>query len=422
MKTKKKKPGRGLLWAVLALVLLLAAYFVMDRAEKKEEEAETEETESSLPVSVTEEELAGVTVKNHGETMTFVKGEEGWTYEEDRQFPLDETALQTKLNQLAGLSVERTLESPEDLSEYGLDAPTLEITVKKSDDTSFSLSIGDKNSGTGDYYMKVDEGTDVYTIAGTIPGSFDMTPYDVAEAEDFPAPEAADLREIEVEKDGKTLAFTTGNTGISWTLKGADGSESLADSTAMETLTSAAAGLSYQEFVDYKGTELEKYGLDKPAAKITVVTEETEAETEESEMEEESVTETETEESETGTESVTEAETGESETGTESVTEAEAAESETETETETEEPKTVERTTVLLVGDTNEDGDYYVKLPDNPEVHTMSASALETLLNIQETDYVSTYLNDVPMTDLKSLEVTYQGETRTPVGRSQEER
>lgn len=109
----------------------------------------------------------------------------------------------------------------------------------------------------------------------------------------------------------------------------------------------------------------------------------------------------------------------ETETTTEAVTEAET-EPEPESETETEEPKTIEVTTTLLIGNTNDDGDYYVKLADHDGVYTMAESTLEKLLNVDVLDYVSLYLNDVPMTNMKSLEVTYQGETKTLTVESEE--
>ena len=156
------------------------------------------------------------------------------------------------------------------------------------------------------------------------------------------------------------------------------------------------------------------------------MTEETEAETEEEpEAATEEVTEAATEtEMVSESESASETETGSEETTTEAVSEEEtteaATETESETETETEEPKTIEVTTTLLIGNTNDDGDYYVKLADNNGVYTMSESTLDKLLNVDVLDYVSMYLNDVPMTNMKSLEVTYQGETKTLTVESEE--
>ena len=441
MTVKKKKKGKGLLFAVLILIVLLALYFVIDLQQKKaDQEAETEETkDSSLPVSVTDDEIAKVTVKNGDVTMSYTKNDDTWTYEEDSDFPLDESAVDTKMSKLTSLTVDRVLESPEDLSEYGLDEPKQEVTVLKTDGTAFTLYIGNQNSSNNDFYVKVDDGTDVYTMPASSVNVFDMQPYDVAKADTFPTLESTNIRNIKVEKEDGTVEFSSDENGTSWTVKDQDGNEEEAGTTAASDLTTAVSSLSYKDFVDYKGDDLARYGLDKPAETVTVVSEETEAATE-SETAEETVSEaeavsgTETAESENGseettteavsetaTEAVSEEEMTEAATGTETATEAVTeAETEPESETETEEPKTIEVTTTLLIGNTNDDGDYYVKLADHDGVYTMAESTLEKLLNVDVLDYVSLYLNDVPMTNMKSLEVTYQGETKTLTVESEE--
>lgn len=420
MTAKKKKKGKGLLFAVLILIVLLVLYFVIDLQQKKsDQEAETEETEeSSLPVSVTEDEISKVTVKNGDVTMTYVKNDDTWTYEEDPDFPLDESAVNTKMNCLTTLTVDRVLESLEDLSEYGLDKPQQEVTVLKTDGTTFTLYIGNQNSSNNDFYVKVDDGADVYTMPSSSVNAFNMQPYDVAKADSFPTLESTNIRDIKVEKEDGTVEFSSDESGTSWTVKDQDGNEETAGATAASDLTNAVSSLTYKKFIDYKGDDLAQYGLDKPTETVTIVTEETEAETEE---EPEAATET---EMVSESESASETETGSEETATEAVSEEEtteaATETESETETETEEPKTIEVTTTLLIGNTNDDGDYYVKLADNNGVYTMSESTLDKLLNVDVLDYVSMYLNDVPMTNMKSLEVTYQGETKTLTVESEE--
>lgn len=420
MTAKKKKKGKGLLFAVLILIVLLILYFVIDLQQKKsDQEAETEETEeSSLPVSVTEDEISKVTVKNGDVTMTYVKNDDTWTYEEDPDFPLDESAVNTKMNCLTTLTVDRVLESPEDLSEYGLDKSQQEVTVLKTDGTTFTLYIGNQNSSNNDFYVKVDDGADVYTMPSSSVNAFNMQPYDVAKADSFPTLESTNIRDIKVEKEDGTVEFSSDESGTSWSVKDQDGNEETAGATAASDLANAVSSLTYKKFIDYKGDDLAQYGLDKPAETVTIVTEETEAETEE---EPEAATET---EMVSESESASETETGSEETTTEAVSEEEtteaATETESETETETEEPKTIEVTTTLLIGNTNDDGDYYVKLADNNGVYTMSESTLDKLLNVDVLDYVSMYLNDVPMTNMKSLEVTYQGETKTLTVESEE--
>lgn len=226
-----------------------------------------------------------------------------------------------------------------------------------------------------------------------------------------------------MEKEDGTVEFSSDESGTSWSVKDQDGNEETAGATAASDLTSAVSSLTYKKFIDYKGDDLAQYGLDKPTETVTIVTEETEAETEEeTEAETAEVAEAATEtEMVSESKSTSETETGSEETTTEAVSEtATEAATETESETETEEPKTIEVTTTLLIGNTNDDGDYYVKLADNNGVYTMSESTLEKLLNVDVLDYVSMYLNDVPMTNMKSLEVTYQGETKTLTVESEE--
>ena len=341
MTVKKKKKGKGLLFAVLILIVLLVLYFVIDLQQKKaDQEAETEETEeSSLPVSVTNDEIAKVTVKNGDVTMTYTKNDDTWTYEEDSDFPLDESAVDTKMSKLTSLTVDRVLESPEDLSEYGLDEPKQEVTVLKTDGTAFTLYIGNQNSSNNDFYVKVDDGTDVYTMPASSVNVFDMQPYDVAKADTFPTLESTNIRNIKVEKEDGTVEFSSDENGTSWTVKDQDGNEEEAGTTAASDLTTAVSSLSYKDFVDYKGDDLARYGLDKPAETVTVVSEETEAATE-SETAEETVSEaeavsgTETAESENGSEETTTEAV--SETATEAVSEEEMTEAATGTETATE--------------------------------------------------------------------------------------
>ena len=102
--------------------------------------------------------------------MTYVKNDDTWTYEEDPDFPLDESAVNTKMNCLTTLTVDRVLESPEDLSEYGLDKPQQEVTVLKTDGTTFTLYIGNQNSSNNDFYVKVDRRRQSGTLKGGLRG------------------------------------------------------------------------------------------------------------------------------------------------------------------------------------------------------------------------------------------------------------
>ena len=471
MKKKKKSQFKALMGAVAVLVLLLAVNFVLGALQTAEEnETETEET-VEFPVSLSEDEITRVSITNETGTMTFEKEDDTWSYGEDADFPLDQDLLSAKLDTLASLTANRELEGVEDLSEYGLDDPAIEVTVD-TDEESYTLGIGDSNSSTGDYYVKVDGEDTVYTLSSTMPTAMAMDIYDVIVADDFPILTTTDMTGIKVESDEVNAEFTKEETdGTStWILTDSSGTENSVDSTQMDTLLSSTSALSYSSYVDYTDDHLADYGLDDPAAKITITTQETEAaEEEESEVSGEDTEEAESEVSEADTEEVTSEVSGEdteetasevsgedtektasdvsgadteeaagevseadteeaasevsgadteeatsevSETDTEEAA-SDTTEGDTEAEEETEtEPEKVTVVRTLLVGSQDEDGNYYVKLEGNPGVHTMSESTLSAFLEMDELDYMDLYVNDVPMTDLDSLEVTFDGKTK----------
>ena len=471
MKKKKKSQFKALMGAVAVLVLLLAVNFVLGALQTAEEnETETEET-VEFPVSLSEDEITRVSITNETGTMTFEKEDDTWSYGEDADFPLDQDLLSAKLDTLASLTANRELEGVEDLSEYGLDDPAIEVTVD-TDEESYTLGIGDSNSSTGDYYVKVDGEDTVYTLSSTMPTAMAMDIYDVIVADDFPILTTTDMTGIKVESDEVNAEFTKEETdGTStWILTDSSGTENSVDSTQMDTLLSSTSALSYSSYVDYTDDHLADYGLDDPAAKITITTQETEAaEEEESEVSGEDTEEAESEVSEADTEEVTSEVSGEdteetasevsgedteetasevseedteeaagevseadteeaasevsgadTEEATSEVSEADTEEAasdttegDTESEEETEtEPEKVTVVRTLLVGSQDEDGNYYVKLEGNPGVHTMSESTLSAFLEMDELDYMDLYVNDVPMTDLDSLEVTFDGKTK----------
>ena len=55
--------------------------------------------------------------------FAFTKGEEGWTRDDDSDFPTDQDALDDLAGQAGKLAAVRTIADPEDLSSYGLNEP-----------------------------------------------------------------------------------------------------------------------------------------------------------------------------------------------------------------------------------------------------------------------------------------------------------
>ena len=65
----------------------------------------------------------------------------------------------------------------------------------------------------------------------------------------------------------------------------------------------------------------------------------------------------------------------------------------------------------LLVGNLADDGNYYVMLDGSTEVHGISQDSLDSLLQGSAFDYWKMSVSNMSISDLDSLEVTYNGET-----------
>ena len=77
----------------------------------------------------------------------------------------------------------------------------------------------------------------------------------------------------------------------------------------------------------------------------------------------------------------------------------------------------------MYVGNANEDGgSYYVKLDGSNEVHLMTASNVETFTGKKASDFWNMYIGMENVSDLTSLDITYNGGTKTYVRHMEEKK
>ena len=262
---KKKKKGKVFLLGLAVLILLLTAEIALNQMNKREAEKETEEETEVNPLSISSDELQSVTVENEYGVFTFTKKEDVWENVEDAEFPLDQDSWAAKLSYLDDLSIVRTLDKPEDLAEYGLADPDMEMILVAEDGSENHVYVGDVNKNTGDYYIYVNTDATIYTVGSSLIQEMNCKLYDLADGESFPTISSGTLTHLEIRNGESTLEVQSGD-GYSWTVSRNGTDEVDADSSAVSTLTSSAGSMVFEEFVDYKGDNLAQYGLDVPAA------------------------------------------------------------------------------------------------------------------------------------------------------------
>ncbi len=367
----KKNKSFKLIAGVVVIAVLGGVYYGLTVYNEKTEEAEEEAAAGETILEVDTSTLTAVTYTIDGEQVSFSLQDDGtWQKDDDETFPVDSSALLAPLDEASSLKSVRTLTEIEDISEYGFDEPQNTITLTDEDGIETVITIGDNNASTGnDYLMLNEDESTIYTVSTDLSSAFSDDLYDYAESEELPTLQASTIVGVSLEQaDGESYDLYLED--AIWMVSGTDADGAEADSDIADTLTSALGGLSYTDYLDHNCTDLSEYGLDEPAATLTITYEE-EAETEE----------------ETETEDIA-AET-DAETDVNSETES-AEEAETETETETEsEVEMMELTVTFLIGDTDDSGDYYVQLEGSTEVHTISSSVLSTIFGYTASEMIA---------------------------------
>lgn len=341
-----KKKSIKLLAGVAALGVLSGSYTLLRMQNEKNAEEEEIAALGEVILEVDDASVTGVSYQIGGETRSFVLEEETWKLESDETFPVDEDALLSPLNQLDTLYSVRTLTDVEDSSEYGMDEPQNVIVVTDADGVQTTLTIGSTNSSTGnDYLMLNGDETVIYTIDTAVRTAIADNLYEYALSEAIPWISATDISGVEVSRDADAYRLYLEDS--LWKVSGEDGVNG-ADSDAVNTALSSLAGISYVDYLEHNCTDLSSYGLEDPAAVLTISYKE-EVETESAESE--------------------------SSDGTE-------------TDSETQESYVVKEL-AFAIGDTDASGNYYVQMEGSKEVHTVLAGTLSAFLEGNQEEWAA---------------------------------
>lgn len=289
------KRGKKLTLLLAVLVLLLAVTCAVLKFAPEDTDTEQEEPGVSVftldPEAVTE-----LTWTWEGETLTFVRTDGVWSYAEDGAFPLKESCLTSMLAALSDVVASKTIEEPEELSQYGLEEPACTVTVTA--DTTAELLIGDETGIGGERYLSVGDGN-VYLVDESILDSFSYQLLDLVEKESIPAMNSVTGLVVDCETGEYTLSRAEtepeedgGEESYVWLWNG--DSDLPLDTELTETLIKTVTSMSWGQCVDYNGADsLADYGLDAPTLTVTVnYTETVQVETNETDEEGNAVYET----------------------------------------------------------------------------------------------------------------------------------
>lgn len=184
---------------VIAAVLAGAVLVLMKTAPQDEEQEDTaEEVTTLLLYDKAPADLAKLTIENESGTYEVVRVGEGdgakWTVMDIANLPLSGSVMTRLLDNSASLTAQQTVsEAPEDISIYGLDAPSATFTAEFSDSakTVKKLLIGNLTPEETKRYVMLEGDPKVYTVFNTALNCFLQDKYALINKTVFSAQAAA---------------------------------------------------------------------------------------------------------------------------------------------------------------------------------------------------------------------------------------
>lgn len=254
--------------STLALLVVLAGLggYIYFYGDKTSSDANVQK----LFTGLVSDDIETLTVKNDaGETTSLKKQDGKWTMTAPVQTRASDMDASGIANALAGLDVTRVVEeTPADVKDYGLDAPSVEIAfTSTAGKPSGKLLIGTKTATGGSLYARKDGETRVVLIGEYNSATFNKSTFDLRDK--------AILSFDRSKVDGIDVVQPAGSFELTkkdgtWTV--AKPMVARADNTAADGLVTAMESLQMKSVVAASATpeELAKFGLDKPSSVVNL--------------------------------------------------------------------------------------------------------------------------------------------------------
>ncbi|BCN29818.1 DUF4340 domain-containing protein [Anaeromicropila herbilytica] len=393
---KKKKKNRSLLFLTLAMILTLVAYVAVVKInnQKESKKKETESTNLTL-LNNKAEDITKIAYTNETGGLSLVKEKDVWVNEKDKSYPINQSNVSSMLSSVTSLTSDRLVgKDMNNLSEYGLDKPTVQITVTKKDGTSTKINVGSKLVTGEKYYVSLNDDKDVYTVDSAIYTNFAHTDKQMIAIENPPTITADYITKLSIDNkraDDFEVVYNEEKANdqtdyYKWTMTKPYPVKVSANTNALSKYFANYASLSFTECTEYNAKDLGKYGLDKPNSVIDIkYYDENTANADSS-----------------------------SSSNTSTSTDNTATSSDTSSSNDNKDTqKRTNHEYKLLIGNKDKDGNYYVKSSDSNTVYTMSSDTVNNMLKVKPLDYITKNVNLTSIYTVDKMVVKAGNETYT---------
>ena len=233
-------------------------YFV----ESKRDPSDADKKEKVFTVE--SEKIDELNVKSEsGERTTLRKTDKEWQIVAPVAAQPDSAAVSGLTSNLSSLELQRVIDdNPQDLAEYGLAQPRLEVAFKAGGQ-EHRLLIGRKTPAATELYAKLGDGKRVFLIPGFVDTTFNKTTFDLRDKTVLRV-ERDKIEAASIASSKRTLQFA--KAGGEWTLTAPV--KARGDFTTIDGLVSRLITLQMKSLVAPEAASLTEYGLDKPDVTI----------------------------------------------------------------------------------------------------------------------------------------------------------
>ncbi len=201
-------PVRGLLVAVVVLGILAGGVYWSEK-HKTAEEAKDASGGASKLVNIKDEDIQKVEIHRRDSPPVVIERDKSkqWQMRAPETWRVDQDAASGIASSYAGLSYDRIVdEKPTDLSAYGLQNPSVDLTVTAKDGKSRKLLIGDDTPTGGAAYAKFADEAKVFTLQSGTKGTLDKVAKDLRDKR-LLVFDADKLTRVELAAKGQPVEF-----------------------------------------------------------------------------------------------------------------------------------------------------------------------------------------------------------------------
>ena len=197
---------RNLVLAAGAVLVLLAVYLFLLRANYLAEHQDDGRTVYTLE----SEQIERLEFTGKEGKVALVRREDGWKYEADESFPLNERFIETMLEKTSVLKAKsRVVKGRNYFEQYGLNTPSNVIRIDAETEQKV-IFLGNINNTTGDSYMYVEGSDQIYSVDATFANLFSTGIYEMASRETLPNMTLDTIIGLEIRTGSTDIMFTKG--------------------------------------------------------------------------------------------------------------------------------------------------------------------------------------------------------------------